>query len=140
MRMPSWTVLAVAVLVLGVSKSRAEEVVGTTNADTAVHLDSGAAGEAHDVPGPGAGCEGGPSCCQRIWQWLTYHPLCRCGCCSCCKPCEPCGMPPLYIFFLCDRWGYHGCGVHAVPPGSVVSEPQNTAPQNAASQNAANQQ
>jgi hypothetical protein len=71
---------------------------------------------------------------------LTYHPLCRCGCCSCCKPCEPCGMPPLYIFFLCDRWGHHGCGTHAVPPGAVVSEPQNAAPQNAASQNAANQQ
>lgn len=50
-----------------------------------------------------------PSChhchCRHIWQWLTYRPLS--SCCGCCDhPCQPCGVPPLYIFFLCDR--FHG--------------------------------
>jgi hypothetical protein len=51
--------------------------------------------------------------CQRFWQWLTYKPVAHCDACCCSKGCEPCGMPPLYLYFLCDRWGPWGgpaCG------------------------------
>jgi hypothetical protein len=108
MRIQNWSVLAIAIMVLGVPQSRAQEIVGTASPTVPTHI----------LPAPGAEpcvvSDGGrPSCCQRLCNWLTYRPLSHPGCCDCCKPCEPCGMPPLYIFFMCDRYGHGG----AAAPG-----------------------
>ncbi len=143
MRRVYWTLWAVVVLVVGVKQARAQELIGTMDinapshiepvaaeeapviANSPVHPEPAGAGEGPVVSDPGPVCETRPSCCQRFWQWLTYHPLSHPCACGCCKPCEPCGLPPLYIFFLCDRWGHCGCGVPVAAPGPVVSQAQN---------------
>jgi hypothetical protein len=120
MRRHGGTVLAIAILVLGACKARAEEVVANSGPLPAAAITQAPA----DVPA--GDCHGAPSLCQRLGQWLTYRPVphsCACG--GCCKPCEPCGMPPLYLFFLCDRYGHGGCGCPAnemVPEGQVLQK------------------
>jgi hypothetical protein len=59
---------------------------------------------------------------------LTYHPVAHCGPCCCARGCEPCGMPPLYIYFMCDRfgpWGGPACGHPAVPHGPAIAAVSN---------------
>jgi hypothetical protein len=108
MKIQIWSMLAITLMVLGVQQGLADEVVGTGGPNVATHIaPTGEPCVVSDV--------GHPSCCQRIWEWLTYRPLTGTGCSACCKSCEPCGMPPLYIFFLCDRFGH--CGI-AGPVGT----------------------
>jgi hypothetical protein len=46
---------------------------------------------------------------QRVWNWLTYHPLpSSCACGGCFPECEPCCTPHLYEFFLRDCCGGNG--------------------------------
>jgi hypothetical protein len=54
---------------------------------------------------------------QRLWQWLTYHPLQRPGLCGCCHRCVPYCNAPLYAFFPCSAGG---CG--AGPCASSIPE------------------
>jgi hypothetical protein len=68
-----------------------------------------------------------PSCDHsqwlHCWQWLTYRALPQ-ECMTCRPKCQPCGVPPLYIFFLCDRWRqphYDGHGPHAVGPAAAAN-------------------
>jgi hypothetical protein len=126
MRIHGWSLLAITIWVLGVQQGRAQEIVGTTGNTEATHI-APAAAEPCVVSDMSQ-----PTCCERLWNWLTYRPLSRPGCCGCCKPCEPCGMPPLYIFFLCDRYGHCGC----TGPAATVAPAGGQAPANGQSQTA----
>ena len=50
------------------------------------------------------GCKS-KTCCARLWDWLTYQPLCQPN--KCCKTSPmPCCAPQLYWFFPCvDSYG-----------------------------------
>jgi hypothetical protein len=70
------------------------------------------------LPAPEPGPPPHQSCCQRLWQWLTYHPLpSACACGGCCKDCTLSCRPPLYQYFL---WEHPGCGDHGCghPPAA----------------------
>lgn len=55
------------------------------------------------------GCDVRFPCARRLLTWVTYQPV-EPGWHNSGLGCHGNGFPRLYLFFLCDRCGWYGCG------------------------------